>query len=144
MKSQEDTDRTNSSLSPAVLVWENPSLSESLNMICSNAQMPTSVYLHWRRTLQQQRWELCRWLHLDDCTWKRTLLSISLDLTGKQQWDLEGTIFSITGDQRQRMSYYQESGTWQRPAIAGTSFSTTYPSWFLLRKTEMNGKPLTR
>ena len=35
MKSQEDTGRTNWSLSPAVVVWESPSLSENLSTICS-------------------------------------------------------------------------------------------------------------
>src|SRR5210317_835255 len=144
MNSQEDTDHMNWSLSPAVVAWESHSLSENLSTTCSNAQTPTLVYLRWRRTLQQQLWESCRWRHLGGYTWRKTRLLISLDRIGKQRWDLEGTTFLIIGGQRQRMSYYHESGTWQRLATVGTSSLTTCQSWFLLKRTEMNGKPLTR
>src|SRR6056300_584780 len=140
MTSQEDTDLTNSSLSPAVLVWESPSLSENLSTICFNAQTPTSVYLHWRRTSQRQLWELCRWHHLGDCIWRKTRLLMSLDLIGKQRWGLDVITCSITGDQRQPMNFFQEYGTWQRPVTADMSSSTTCQSWFLLKRTGTNGK----
>src|SRR6056300_29135 len=140
MKSQEDTDRTNSSLSPAVVVWESPSLSESLSTICSSAQTPTSVYLHWRKTSQQHLWELCRWHHLGDYTWRKTRLLMSLGLTGKQRWVLDVTTCSITGGQRLPTNFFQEYGTWQRPVTADTLSSTTCPSWFLLKRTGTYGK----
>ena len=140
MKSQEDTDLTNLSLSQAVVVWENPSLSENLSTICFNAQTPTLVYLHWRRTLQQQLWELCRWHHLGDSTWRKTRLLMSLDLIGKQRWGLDVITCSITGGQHQPTSFFQEYGTWQRPVTADISYSTTCQSWFLLKRTGTNGK----
>ena len=140
MKSQEDTDLTNLSLSQAVVVWENPSLSENLSTICFNAQTPTLVYLHWRRTLQLQLWELCRWRHLGDSTWRKTRLLMSLDLIGKQRWGLDVITCSITGDQHQPTSFFQEYGTWQRPATVAMSSSTTCQSWFLLKRTGTNGK----
>ena len=134
----------NSSLSPAAVVWESPSLYENLSTIYCKELHPTSVYLHWRRTLQQQHWESCRWHRLGDYTWKKIHLSMTLDRTGKQQWDQVVTIYSTTGGQHQRTSYFQESGIWRRLATVSTSSSTTYQSSFLLKKMEMNGKPLMR
>ena len=144
MKSQEDTDPTSWSLSPAEVVWENLNSYENLSTTCCRELHPTLVYLHWRRTLQQQHWESCRWHHLDDYIWKRIHLSMTLDRTGNQQWDQGVTTFSTTGVQPRQTSYFQESGTWQRLATVSTSSSTTYQSSFLLRKTEMSGRLLMR
>ena len=140
MNSPEDTDPTNWSLSPAVLVWESPSLSENLSTICSTEPTPISVYLHSRKMSQRQLWELCRWRHLGGCTWRKIRLLMSLDLTGKQRWVLDVITCLTTGDQRLPMSFFQEYGTWQKPVTVDTSSSTTCPSWFLLRRTGTNGR----
>ena len=140
MKLLKDTDHTSLSLSPAVLAWASPSLYENWSTTYYTGLQKTSVYLHWRRTLRGQLWESCRWQQIDHCTWKKKHLLMSLDLIGRTLWEQEDTTYSITGGQRQPITFSHESGTWQRLSTVGTSSSTTSQSWFLLRKTETKEK----
>ena len=144
MTLREDTERTSLSLSPAALAWESLSSYESLNTTSYGELNPTLVYLHSKKMSHVHRWESCRWQRTGLYTWKKTHLLMSLDPSGKQRWVQDATIYLTTGGQRQPIIYSRESGIWRRPWIADTSSSTTYPSLFLLRRTEMNGRPLMR